>query len=50
MKYSTIILAAGSGIRTGLKTNKILIEIGSKKLIEYSLDFFMNMIIVIKLF
>ena len=40
MKYSAIILAAGSGTRTGLKTNKILIKIGLKKVIEYSLDFF----------
>jgi len=40
MKYSAIILAAGSGTRTGLKTNKILIKICLKKVIEYILDFF----------
>ncbi len=40
MKYTAIILAAGSGKRTGLKINKILHEINGKRVIEYSLDFF----------
>lgn len=40
MKYSAIILAAGSGKRTGLNFNKILCEINGKRVIEYSLDFF----------
>lgn len=38
MSYSAIILAAGSGKRTGLKYNKVLYEIKGKKLIDYSLD------------
>ena len=42
MKYSAIILAAGSGERTGLKLNKILLKINAKPVIEYSLDFFKN--------
>lgn len=40
MKYSAIILAAGSGKRTGLSLNKILYEINGKRVIEYSLDLF----------
>lgn len=40
MKYSAIILAAGSGVRTGLKTNKVLIEINGKRVLDYSVDFF----------
>ena len=42
MKYSAVILAAGSGKRTGLKLNKILYKIKGKGVIEYSLDFFKN--------
>ena len=42
MLYSAIILAAGSGKRTGLKLNKILYEINGKRVIEYSIDFFNN--------
>lgn len=42
MKYSTIILAAGSGKRMGLNVNKILFEINGKRVIEYSLDFFIS--------
>ena len=42
MKYSAIILAAGSGKRSGLKLNKILYKINDKSVIEYSLDFFIN--------
>lgn len=38
MNYSAIILAAGSGTRTGLKYNKVLYEIKGKKLIDYSID------------
>jgi len=40
MKYSAIILAAGSGSRTGLGFNKVLLEINDKKVIEYSLEAF----------
>lgn len=42
MKYSAIILAAGSGLRTGLNTNKILIMINGQRVIDYSLKFFQN--------
>ena len=42
MNYSVIILAAGSGVRTGLDINKVLIEINGKKVLDYSLDFFKN--------
>lgn len=42
MEYSAIILAAGSGIRSGLEFNKILYEINGKKIIDYSLDFFQD--------
>ncbi len=42
MKYSTIILAAGGGLRTGLNMNKILIEINGQRVIDYSLNFFLN--------
>ncbi len=40
MAISGIILAAGSGKRTGLKYNKVLYEINGKKVIEYSIDNF----------
>ena len=40
MKYSVIILAAGSGSRTGLDMNKVLIEINGKMVLDYSVDFF----------
>lgn len=40
MKYSAIILAAGSGLRTGLNTNKILIQINGRCVVDYSLKFF----------
>jgi 2-C-methyl-D-erythritol 4-phosphate cytidylyltransferase len=40
MKYSAIILAAGSGVRTGLSINKVLIEINGKRVLDYSVDFF----------
>ncbi len=42
MKYSAIILAAGSGLRTGLNTNKILIQINGRCVVDYSLKFFQN--------
>ena len=42
MKYSVIILAAGSGKRTGLNHNKILQKIKGKRVIDFSLDFFKN--------
>ncbi|AIO18317.1 2-C-methyl-D-erythritol 4-phosphate cytidylyltransferase [Candidatus Izimaplasma bacterium HR1] len=40
MKYTAIILAAGSGSRTGLDTNKVLIRINKKRVLEYSVEFF----------
>ncbi len=40
MKFSVIILAAGSGVRTGYDFNKILLEINGKKVLDYSIDFF----------
>lgn len=40
MKFSVIILAAGSGSRTGLKRNKVLYEIHDKKVLDYSIEFF----------
>ncbi|MCK5762427.1 MAG: 2-C-methyl-D-erythritol 4-phosphate cytidylyltransferase [Candidatus Izimaplasma sp.] len=42
MKYSAIILAAGSGLRTGLNTNKILIQINGRCVVDYSLKYFQN--------
>lgn len=42
MQYSAIILAAGSGFRTGLNTNKVLLEINGQRVIDYSLNFFKN--------
>ena len=40
MDYTAIILAAGSGVRTGLNINKVLIEINGKRVLDYSVDFF----------
>lgn len=40
MKYSAIILAAGSSKRTGLNFNKVMLEINGKRVINYSLNFF----------
>jgi 2-C-methyl-D-erythritol 4-phosphate cytidylyltransferase len=37
MAISVVLLAAGSGTRTGLKYNKVLYEIKGKKIIEYSI-------------
>ena len=42
MKYTAIILAAGSGKRTGLEENKILYKIHKKRVVDYSLNFFEN--------
>ncbi len=42
MNYTTVIMSAGSGSRTGLKNNKNLYTICGKKVIEYSIDFFLN--------
>ena len=42
MKYSAIVLAAGSGSRTGLGFNKVLLEINEKKVLDYSLDIFIK--------
>jgi 2-C-methyl-D-erythritol 4-phosphate cytidylyltransferase len=38
MNITAIILAAGSGSRTGLKYNKVLYEIKGKKVIDYSIE------------
>lgn len=38
--YTAIIVAAGKGLRTGLKTNKVLIKIHHKTLIDYSVSAF----------
>ncbi len=38
MSFSAIILAAGSGKRTGLKYNKVLYEIHEKRILDYSID------------
>lgn len=40
--YSVIIVAAGSGSRTGLAYNKIFYEIKNQPLIKYTLDKFIN--------
>ena len=42
MKYTAIILAAGSGTRSGLDINKVLVKINGKRVLEYSLDYFVN--------
>jgi 2-C-methyl-D-erythritol 4-phosphate cytidylyltransferase len=42
MKYSSIIMAAGSGKRMGINQNKILLEINGKIVIDYSVDYFKN--------
>lgn len=40
MNYTAIILAAGSGVRTGLDYNKVFHKIKSKRVLDYSVDFF----------
>lgn len=40
MQYSLILLAAGSGSRTGLDHNKVFHRIHGKMVVEYSLEFF----------
>lgn len=40
MKFSAIILAAGSGSRTGLEYNKVFHKIHRKKVLDYSVEFF----------
>lgn len=42
MKYSVIILAAGSGKRIGLNYNKIFFKIKGKRVIDFSLNYFKN--------
>jgi len=42
MKFSAIILAAGSGSRTGLSYNKVFHEIHGKRVLDYSVEFFKN--------
>lgn len=42
MKYSVIILCAGSGSRTGLSYNKIFHKIKGKTVYEQTLDIFLN--------
>jgi 2-C-methyl-D-erythritol 4-phosphate cytidylyltransferase len=40
MQYSVVILAAGSGERSGLEYNKVFHEIRGKMVLEFSLEFF----------
>lgn len=40
MKFSAIILAAGSGARMGLNYNKVFYKINDKRVLDYSLEFF----------
>jgi 2-C-methyl-D-erythritol 4-phosphate cytidylyltransferase len=40
--YSAIILAAGTGSRTGFNYNKIFHKINDKFIVEYSIDYFKN--------
>ncbi len=40
MEYTAIVLAAGSGVRTGLDYNKVFHKINGKKVLDYSVDFF----------
>ncbi|MFV0394286.1 MAG: 2-C-methyl-D-erythritol 4-phosphate cytidylyltransferase [Coprobacillaceae bacterium] len=42
MKYSVIILCAGSGTRTGLTYNKMLYKIEDKTVYERTIDLFLN--------
>ncbi|MCF7926232.1 MAG: 2-C-methyl-D-erythritol 4-phosphate cytidylyltransferase [Candidatus Izimaplasma sp.] len=42
MKFSIILLAAGTGKRSGLNYNKIFYKIHGKSLLDYSLDYFIN--------
>lgn len=42
LEYTVIILAAGKGERTGLKYNKVLTDINGKKVLDYSVDFFIK--------
>jgi len=38
MQFTAILLAGGNGKRTGLKTNKVFLEIKGKKVLDYSLE------------
>jgi 2-C-methyl-D-erythritol 4-phosphate cytidylyltransferase len=40
--YDAIVLAAGNGLRTGLSTNKVLVKLNGKAVIEYSVQAFLN--------
>jgi len=42
MEYSVIVLAAGNGARSGLEFNKVLYEINGKKILDYSVEFFLE--------
>lgn len=42
MEFSAIILAAGSGSRTGLNYNKVFHKIHRKRVLDYSIEFFRN--------
>ena len=42
LSYSVIILAAGTGSRTGFSYNKILHKIHDKTVLDYSINFFSN--------
>ena len=43
MEFSVIILAAGSGSRTGLEYNKVFHKIHRKRVLDYSLEFFQKL-------
>lgn len=42
MKYTAVIVAAGSGQRLGYNFNKIFVKFNDKILIEYSIDYFLK--------
>lgn len=42
MKFSAIILAAGSGSRVGFDYNKVFHVVNGKKVLDYSINFFKN--------
>ena len=42
MKYSALVLAAGSGSRMGLDYNKVLHKIKGRRVLDYSVNYFLN--------
>ncbi|MDR2833789.1 MAG: 2-C-methyl-D-erythritol 4-phosphate cytidylyltransferase [Streptococcaceae bacterium] len=42
MNYEAVLLAAGNGKRMGAGKNKVLLKLGEKAVIQYSIDFFVN--------